>query len=83
MDQRDQEQHDKKKKQAIEGIWVSHGITISQGGYPPYHFGPKSYHRLMWIKIPHLVAFGGGNPPLGSPAARRLILHHPRGQKYI
>ena len=35
-------------------------------------------------KIPHLVIFGEKNLPLRSLAARRLRLHHPRGQnKYI
>ena len=70
-----------KKKQAIYGIWGSKGIKIFQGGYIPFHFGTKSYHRLFWIKITHLVAFGDKNPPLRSTAARRLRLHHQRVQK--
>ena len=69
-----------KMKQAIYGIWGSQGIIISQVGYFPYHFGPKSDQRLLWIKTPHLVAFGEKKPPLRSPEARRLILHYPRGQ---
>ena len=39
-----------KKQQAIDWIWVSQGVTISQGGYLPFHFSPKSNHRLLWIK---------------------------------
>ena len=46
-----------KKKQAVDGIWGYQDITISQGGYIPYYFGPKSDNILIWIKIPHLVAF--------------------------
>ena len=30
-----------KKQLAIHGICGSQGITIFQGGYLPYHFGPK------------------------------------------
>ena len=56
-------------------------MIIYQGGYLPYHSGPKSDHILVCIKIPHLVAFGNKNPPLRSPSARRLRLHNPRGMK--
>ena len=70
-----------KKKQSIYDIWGLQGIVISQGGYTPFHFGPKSDHRLLWIKIPHLVAFGDKYSPLRSTVARRLRIHHPRGQK--
>ena len=69
------------KQQAIDRIWGSQGIKISQEEHLPFHLGPKSDHRLLWIKIPHIVVFGDKNPPLRSPTARRLILRHPRGQK--
>ena len=36
-----------KKGQAIDGIWSSQGIIISQGGYLPLHGGPNSDHRLL------------------------------------
>ena len=45
------------KCQAFDGIWHSQGIIISQGGYPPFHNGPKSDHRLLWIKISYNNAF--------------------------
>ena len=35
------------KGQAIDGIWASQGIIISQGGYPTLHDGPNSDHRLL------------------------------------
>ena len=69
-----------KKQEAIDWIWGSQGITIYQVGYLPFHFGPKSDHRLLWIKIPLLVSFGDKIPPLRSPAATRLRLHRPRGK---
>ena len=47
------------KEKTIDRIWGSQEIAISQGGYPPpFHFGPKLDHKTLWIKIPHLVAFG-------------------------
>ena len=70
-----------KKRQTIDGICVSQGITISQGGYLSYHFDQKSDNILLWIKTPHLVVFGDKNPPLRLPSSRSLRLHPPRGKK--
>ena len=67
-------------QQAIDGIWATHGINISTGGYLPFHNGPKSDHRILWIKVPMITAFGGYSPPTRVPAERRLRLHHPRIQ---
>ena len=69
-----------KKEQAIKGIWVSQGITIYQGGYLPFHDGPKSDHRLLWIKISHRIAFGKNKASYRALAARRLRLDHIRDQ---
>ena len=44
-----------KNGQAIDGIWSSQGIIISQGLYLPFQEGPKSDHRLLWIKISHNI----------------------------
>ena len=66
----------KKKVQAIDGIWASQGTIISQGGYLNFNDGPKSYHRLLWIKISHETAFVKNKALYRSPAARRLRLHH-------
>ena len=49
---------EKNKGQAIDGIWASQGIIISQGVYPPFHYDHKSDHMLLWIKISHETAFG-------------------------
>ena len=35
------------KGQAIDGIWASQGIIISQGGYIPFHGGTMSDHRII------------------------------------
>ena len=43
--------------QEIDCIWASKGIIIYQGGHLPFHNGPKSDHRLLWIKISHKIAF--------------------------
>ena len=59
---------DNKKQQAIDGIWGSQGIKVSQVWYLPFHLGPTSDHRLLWVKIPHLFAFGEKKTPLRSPA---------------
>lgn len=70
-----------KSDEAIDGIWGTLGISIIAGGYLPFHFGPKSDHRMLWIKLTHQVAFGGSQPPFRAPSARKLHLRHPRGQK--
>ena len=44
---------EKNKGQAIDGIWASQGIIISQGVYLTFHDGPKSGHMLLCIKISH------------------------------
>ena len=62
--------------QEIDDIWHSQGIIISQGGYPPFHNGPKSHHRILCIKISHDIAFGEKKAPYMPPSARRLILDH-------
>ena len=53
-----------KNQQAIDGIWGSQGITTYKGEYLPYHFSPKSDHRILCIKTPHLVAIGEKKHPL-------------------
>ena len=47
-----------KKGQVIDGIWASQGNIIYQGGYLPFHDGPKSDHRLLWINISLDIEFG-------------------------
>ena len=56
-----------KKGRAIDGIWASKGIIISQGGYLPFHNGPKSDHRLLWINISHEIAFRENKAPYRAP----------------
>ena len=53
------------KGQADDSIKSSQGIIIYQGGYLPFHEGPKSNHRLLWIKISHGNYFGKTSPPIG------------------
>ena len=65
-----------KKGQAIDGIWASHGIIISQGVYLPFHDGPKSDHGLLWTKISHKIAFVENKSPYRATPERRLILDH-------
>lgn len=66
-----------KSSEPIDGIWGTQGLSVTAGGYLPFHQGPKSNHRLLWIKLSHQVAFGGLSPPFKSPAARKLRLNHP------
>ena len=78
--------NDKKQKsiQPINGIRGTTVINVPTGGYLPFNQGPPLYHRLLWISISHSEAFGEQNFPTRSSAARKLIMHHPRGQyKYI
>ena len=65
-----------KKGQAIGGIWDLQGIIIFQRGYIPFHYVPKSYHRLLWINISHEIPFRENKAPYRTQAARRLRLYH-------
>ena len=65
-----------KKGQEIYCIWDSQGIIISQVGYLPLHDVTNSYHRLLWIKISHKIAFGGGKYLYRAPSIRKLRLEH-------
>jgi hypothetical protein len=42
----------------IDGIYTTLGLDIIQGGYCPFHAGPSSQHRALWIDIPFSQAFG-------------------------
>ena len=42
-----------KNVQEIDGIRGSQVISITQGGYLPFQYGPTSDHRILWIKIQH------------------------------
>ena len=70
-----------KKEEEIYVIWGSQGITISQGIYLTYHFGTKSDHRLLWIKILHLVAFGEPPPPPKITCNKKTKTSSPKGSK--
>ena len=69
-----------KKGQVTDGIWASRVIIIYHEGYLPFHYVPKSDHRLLWINISHEITFGENKAPYRAPAARRLILDHIRDQ---
>ena len=62
-------------------IWSYQGISFTQGGYLHFHFGTKLNHRLLWIRIQHLVPFGYNNPTYISPSEIKLRLQHPRGHR--
>ena len=63
---------------AIDGIWGTAGVAINAGGYLPFYSGPKSDHRILWIKVSYQVAFGSLSPPSRSIATRRLLLRDKR-----
>ena len=68
------QQYITKSGKKIDGMWVF------QGGYLPFHFGPKSDHRLLCIKIPQSVSFGDKTLPYRTSSKRRIRIRHPRGQ---
>ena len=63
----------------IDGLWGTPGITMSQGGMLPFNSGViGSDHRLSWIDVTYLTAFGTIPPVVQSFAARRLHLQDKR-----
>jgi len=57
----------------IDGIWVSSGISILQGGYLDYDdVVVGADHKCLWIDISYQVAFGSNFPPIPRPKTRRL-----------
>ena len=65
----------------MDGIWGTIRLTIKKGGYLLFHLGIKSDHRIIWTKIANYVVLGSNLTPNKSTSDRKLILHHPKGQK--
>ena len=65
----------------IDGIFCTPGLSILAGGYLPYHDGPKSDHRFLWIRMAVQIAFGHLAPPTQPHYIRRLNQKDPRGKK--
>ena len=73
-----------KKNNTTDGIWGFPGLFTTSCGYLPVNYGLKSYHRLIWIKIPLGNALVDNTLPSKTPLARKILLHHPDDQqKYI
>jgi hypothetical protein len=71
--------HRNTTKEPIDGIWITLGLHISEGGY----FGfdkvfPNTDHRCLWIDISFSQAFRHNMPSLIWPMARRLTTRDPR-----
>ena len=61
----------------IDGIFVSHSVQISDGGYLPYGY-IHSDHRMIWVDVVVSSVLGFKLPELISPKARRLQVNDPR-----
>ena len=65
----------------IDGIFCTPGLSILAGGYLPYCDGPKTDHRLLWIRLSAQIAFGHLGPKIQPHFVRRLNQKDPRGKK--
>ena len=68
---------------AIDGIFVTEGLRGLKCGYTDF----LTDHRVLWIKVPYLRAYGYHIPPIPRGFARRLQFSDPRlietfNQKY-
>eukprot|EP00957_Ditylum_brightwellii_P009529 719074-Ditylum_brightwellii.AAC.1 len=70
-----------KSKQAVDGIWGTYGVQISEGGYFPFHTGIKSDHRMPWIRVSLAHIFGHTAPAMRRPTGRNLHLDNTHGQR--
>ena len=65
----------------IDGIWATAGISSTACGYCEFGKGFPGDHRLLWIDIDYVSAFGCLSPPLNRPKARRVSMKNPRSVK--
>ena len=66
---------------AIDGIWGSHVLLISERVYLTYHQGLISDHRLFWNKLSSKTEFGNIRTPSKVPSYHKLRIYHTYGQK--
>lgn len=64
----------------IDGIFVSHSVQVSKGGFLPFGFIPSD-HRGLWIEVSMDSAFGFSTPKLVYPSARALNTSLPKVRK--
>eukprot|EP00957_Ditylum_brightwellii_P055774 4226618-Ditylum_brightwellii.AAC.1 len=67
--------------EAIDGIWGTAGIKITEGGYLPLCFGYKSDHHLIWGKFSIEYTFGSIDYPLQCPTTRNVWVGDLKGQR--
>jgi hypothetical protein len=65
-------------KSPIDGIFASTGLIPQQSGYTPVPWGANSDHRCLWVDFSFTQIFGGLDPPMWKPTARRLKMDDPR-----
>lgn len=62
----------------INGIWATRGLSIDACGYRGIGWGMGGDHRLLWLDVNYVQAFGSVLPNVVRPPARRLKLCNPR-----
>ena len=63
---------------SIDGIFCTHGLIPVAAGYRPFHEGPKSDHRILWVDFVKKSVLGNESPRMKPPSARRLKTQDPR-----
>ena len=66
------------QRKAIDGIWVSNHIQITNGGYGGFEEGSESDHRYLWIDIPFRQIFGNNPPHIYHKDAKDFTTKDPR-----
>ena len=66
------------RRQPIDGIWVTPGLTATTAGYEAFGKACPSDHRAVWANFTYEEAFGHSTPPLIAPTTRRLRAEDPR-----
>ena len=69
------------KRVPIDGIFVSHGIQPTAGGYSSYGQTASSDHRTLWIDIPFTSMLGFNPPNRPTKPKRRLKGKDPRNRQ--
>ena len=65
------------KRQPIEGIWATSGISITRGGYLAFGEGSPLDHRVLWFYISFSVAFGQRPEAMAPLRPKRLVSKDP------
>ena len=71
----------KDSTRTIDSIWCSSSLKIRQAGYSPYGDGISKDHRIEWIDVTAVSAFGCNVPKVIAPVFKQVRYDNPKIRK--